>query len=58
MTQIVDLEYAAGVPKPLPQPPARYKNFIGGKWREPRAEKATPNRNPADTRQILGEVVD
>ena len=56
MTQTVDLEYAPGVPKPLPQPPARYKNFIGGKWREPRADRATPNRNPADTRQVLGEV--
>src|SRR5262249_33775845 len=56
MTQFATLEYANGVPKPLPQPPVTYRNYIGGKWREARADRSTPNTNPADTRQVLGQV--
>src|SRR5213075_152476 len=56
MTQTASLDYANGVPQPRPQPPATYRNFIGGKWREARADRSTPNTNPADTRQVLGQV--
>ncbi|HEV8481601.1 MAG TPA: aldehyde dehydrogenase family protein [Candidatus Eisenbacteria bacterium] len=56
MTQAAALEFANGVPKPLPSSPATYRNFIGGKWREARADRSTPNTNPADTRQVLGQV--
>src|SRR5215472_15727906 len=56
MSQIATMDFAPGVPKPLPQPPATYRNFIGGKWREARADRSTPNTNPADTRQVLGQV--
>jgi methylmalonic acid semialdehyde dehydrogenase len=33
-----------------------YRNFIGGKWVEADAPKTVPNLNPADTRDVLGEV--
>jgi acyl-CoA reductase-like NAD-dependent aldehyde dehydrogenase len=33
-----------------------YPNFIGGEWRVAQAEKTVPNVNPADTREVLGQV--
>jgi acyl-CoA reductase-like NAD-dependent aldehyde dehydrogenase len=33
-----------------------YQNFIGGAWRAAEAAKTVPNVNPADTREVLGEV--
>jgi aldehyde dehydrogenase (NAD+) len=47
---------AAGVPDPLPKPPEVFRNFINGQWRESAATKTVPNLNPADTRQVLGNV--
>jgi aldehyde dehydrogenase (NAD+) len=34
----------------------RYRNFIGGEWADSRSSRTVPNLNPADTRQVLGEV--
>jgi len=34
----------------------RYRNFVGGEWVESRAARAVPNLNPADTREVLGQV--
>jgi aldehyde dehydrogenase (NAD+) len=34
-----------------------YKNFVGGNWIESKAPRRTPNVNPANTCEILGEVV-
>jgi aldehyde dehydrogenase (NAD+) len=31
-----------------------YKNFIGGEWVEPRSGKVIENRNPANTRELIG----
>jgi hypothetical protein len=42
--------------RPRPTPPARYRNFIAGKWVESAATKGVPNVSPADTRVSLGEV--
>jgi aldehyde dehydrogenase (NAD+) len=47
---------AAGVPDPLPTPPPVFRNFINGDWRESQSDRTVPNLNPADTRQILGNV--
>ncbi len=33
----------------------RYKNFINGKWVEPKTGKWFPNINPADTSDVVGE---
>lgn len=33
-----------------------YRNFIGGEWVEAEASRTVPNKNPADTRQVLGQV--
>jgi alpha-ketoglutaric semialdehyde dehydrogenase len=33
-----------------------YENFIGGRWLASSSARRTPNRNPADASQILGEV--
>ena len=46
---------AAGT-RPRPTPPARYRNFIGGVWRDSEAPKSVPNVSPADTRVTYGEV--
>ncbi len=48
--------HAPGVPKTLPTPPAVYRNFVAGQWVESRSKTRVPNTNPADTRQVLGEV--
>ena len=34
----------------------RYRNFVGGRWTDSQSTKATPNLNPADTRDVLGQV--
>jgi aldehyde dehydrogenase (NAD+) len=34
----------------------RYRNFVAGAWTESRSARSVPNLNPADTRQVLGEV--
>ncbi len=34
-----------------------YKNFINGEWMESKSTRRTPNVNPANTGEILGEVV-
>jgi aldehyde dehydrogenase (NAD+) len=47
---------AHGVPKHLPVPPGIYRNYLGGRWVESGATMRVPNTNPADTRQVLGEV--
>jgi acyl-CoA reductase-like NAD-dependent aldehyde dehydrogenase len=31
-----------------------YRNFVAGTWRESSSTQATPNLNPADTRDVLG----
>jgi acyl-CoA reductase-like NAD-dependent aldehyde dehydrogenase len=33
-----------------------YRNFIGGEWVEAEASKTVPNLNPANTREVLGQV--
>src|SRR5262245_20819045 len=42
--------------RPRPKPPARYRNFIAGEWRDAAADRSTPNLSPADTRARLGDV--
>ncbi|MGH7726006.1 MAG: hypothetical protein ACREOU_11325, partial [Candidatus Eiseniibacteriota bacterium] len=42
--------------RPRPAPPARYRNFIGGKWTDGAGRPGQPNVNPADTRIALGEA--
>lgn len=32
----------------------RYRNYIGGEWREPSTGEYRENRNPADNREVLG----
>jgi acyl-CoA reductase-like NAD-dependent aldehyde dehydrogenase len=34
----------------------RYRNFVGGEWVESRSARSAPNLNPADTREVLGQV--
>jgi aldehyde dehydrogenase (NAD+) len=34
----------------------RYRNFVDGEWRESQVARSAPNLNPADTREVLGEV--
>jgi alpha-ketoglutaric semialdehyde dehydrogenase len=34
-----------------------YKNFINGQWVESRSTRRVPNINPANTEEILGEIV-
>jgi aldehyde dehydrogenase (NAD+) len=34
----------------------RYRNFIGGRWVASASSQSVPNLNPADTRDVLGEV--
>jgi aldehyde dehydrogenase (NAD+) len=34
--------------------PQTYKNLIGGRWVEPADGRTTENRNPADTRELVG----
>jgi acyl-CoA reductase-like NAD-dependent aldehyde dehydrogenase len=34
-----------------------YKNFIGGEFVESKGSKRILNTNPADTRDVLGEVI-
>ena len=50
----------AASPEPAPrrggQAAARYRNFIGGEWVSSHAERAVANVNPADTRDVLGEM--
>jgi aldehyde dehydrogenase (NAD+) len=44
-------------PAPGPGAAARtYRNYIGGKWVDSDATKTVPNLNPADTRDVLGQV--
>jgi aldehyde dehydrogenase (NAD+) len=33
-----------------------YRNFIGGEWVASESTRTTPNLNPADTREVLGQV--
>jgi alpha-ketoglutaric semialdehyde dehydrogenase len=33
-----------------------YRNFIGGEWVEAEASRSVPNVNPANTREVLGQV--
>ena len=33
----------------------QYRNFIDGEWINPRSGEFTPDRNPADTNDVLGE---
>ena len=33
-----------------------YRNFVGGEWVASEATRTTPNLNPADTREVLGQV--
>jgi len=33
-----------------------YRNFIGGEWVASESARTTPNLNPADTREVLGQV--
>ena len=50
-------EHAAhGVPKHLPTPPAVFPNFVNGKWVPSQSSRRVANMNPADTRQVMGEV--
>ena len=42
--------------RPRPTPPARYRNFIGGKWVDTSSGKYVPNLSPADQRVTLGDV--
>ena len=42
--------------RPRPTPPARYRNFIGGKWADTSSGKYAPNLSPADQRVTLGDV--
>jgi alpha-ketoglutaric semialdehyde dehydrogenase len=42
---------AAGRPAPR-----TYRNFIGGKWLDAESDKTVANLNPADTRDVLGQV--
>ena len=37
-----------------PASPVRYKNLIGGKWVRPVSGEYIENRNPADTREVIG----
>jgi acyl-CoA reductase-like NAD-dependent aldehyde dehydrogenase len=34
----------------------RYRNFIGGRWVASASSQSVPNLNPADTRDVLGDV--
>jgi acyl-CoA reductase-like NAD-dependent aldehyde dehydrogenase len=34
----------------------RYRNFVGGAWVESRGTRSVANLNPADTRDVLGQV--
>jgi len=34
----------------------RYRNFIGGEWRETETGEYAPNVNPADTNDVIGEL--
>ncbi len=34
----------------------RYRNYIGGQWRETATGKYAPNVNPADTTDVIGEL--
>jgi len=38
--------------------PKIYKNLIGGQWVAPAGGRATENRNPADTRDLIGSFPD
>ncbi len=38
------------------RPVNRYRNFIGGEWRESAAARTVPNLNPAETHEVLGQV--
>src|SRR5262249_40848542 len=38
--------------------PKLYKNLIDGKWVEPASGRTTENRNPADTRDVIGNFPD
>jgi len=33
-----------------------YRNYVGGKWVASESRRSTPNLNPADTRDTLGQV--
>ena len=33
-----------------------YRNFVGGEWVASESSKTTPNLNPADTRDVLGQM--
>jgi aldehyde dehydrogenase (NAD+) len=37
-----------------PTEPVKYKNLIGGKWVKPTSGNYIENRNPADTRELIG----
>lgn len=37
-----------------PTEPIKYKNLIGGKWVKPASGEYIENRNPADTREVIG----
>lgn len=37
-----------------PEGPVRYKNLIGGRWVKPSSGDYIENRNPADTREVIG----
>ena len=38
----------------IPTGPIKFKNLIGGKWVSPVSGKYIENRNPADTRELIG----
>ena len=38
--------------------PKVYKNLIGGQWVAPANGRTTENRNPADTRDLIGRFPD
>jgi alpha-ketoglutaric semialdehyde dehydrogenase len=42
--------------RPRPTPPARYRNYIAGKWVDTASGKYVPNLSPADQRVALGDV--
>ena len=42
--------------QPTPSAEKRYRNFIGGEWVASESPRATPNVNPADTREVLGQI--
>jgi alpha-ketoglutaric semialdehyde dehydrogenase len=42
--------------QPSPRGEGAYRNFIGGAWVDSSSGRSTPNLNPADTRDVLGQV--